>query len=157
MGGPEGWDALEDGPGLARRMAALWDRAAGGRAVAVPGALSELPLGWVRAAFGPGRTAVLVDSALPLARGVGTMKLADTMAAADKARRYWAFSVVTLALGVVGKTFTVVLPNPHLVKSAGFDAWDAAAAQYEAWATADAGKVAVAKGLAGLRQIGMAD
>lgn len=124
--------------------------------MAVPSTFSDLPTGVIRASFG-GRLVWLVDSQLPFAQNTQVMTLADTMTASNKAKRYWVLNSVQSAHDKTGKEYTISLPNPHQVKSAGFNTYDEAEEQYEVWSKSDAGKSSVKKGLAGLRQIGNKD
>ena len=121
--------------------------------MAIPSTFSDLPLGIIRSSFG-GRLVWLIDTELPFAQNTPVMTLADTMTASDKAKRYWVFSSVKSAHDKTNGDYTISLPNPHAVKSAGFDTYDEAEEQYETWAKSDAGKPSAKRGLAGLQNIG---
>ena len=120
--------------------------------MAQPTSPANLPMGVIRSSFGA-RLVWLVDSQLPFANNTQVMTLADTMVAKDKAKRYWVFSSVNTAHDIVSGDYTITLPNPHVVKSAGFDTYDEAEAQYATWSKNDANKT-VKSGLAGMMQIG---
>ena len=115
--------------------------------MAQPTTFTDLPIGIIRCSFSGARFVWMVDSSIPLAKNTEIMKLADTMLDGDKAKKYWVFSSVTSAHDKSGKTYTISLPNPHVVKSAGFNGYDNAEEQYEKWAKSDAGKSKVNKGV----------
>ena|SRR3990167_2274517 len=124
--------------------------------MAIPLTHNDLPLCVIRSSFG-GRFVWLVDSQLPFGQSTPIMILADTMTASDKAKRYWVLNSVQSAHDKIGSDYSVSLPNPHQVKSAGFDTYDEAEEKYEVWAKSDAGKSSVKRGIKGLRQIGTED
>ena len=97
----------------------------------------------------------MVESALPFAKDVETMKLAAELPVGDEAKQYWVFSVPNAFLDITGATFTVLQVNPG-IKALGFNDYDDAEQQYEDWALPDAGKP-VKRGLAGLQHIGRED
>ena len=119
-----------------------------------PTKLNETPAAWIRGAFG-GRVVFIVESVLPFAKDVETMKLAAELPVGDESKQYWVFSVPNAFLDITGATFTVLQVNPG-IKALGFNDYDDAEQQYENWALPDAGKP-VKRGLAGLQQIGRED
>ena len=107
---------------------------------------TELPAGVIRSSFGA-KVVMLVDSKMPFAKNTEILKLADAMPFEERPFRYWVFSMPKEVLEKNDRTLTISLPNSNVVKSFGYNTYDAAEERYVELSNTENGKDITVRGL----------
>lgn len=121
--------------------------------MATPSQFSHLPLGCLRACR-RGPAALSLWARRPWVHEE-VRKFAPHIPAGERTKSYFVLACPLAWFDRTGAAFTVTIGNTANLKIRGFDTYDEAEAKYAEWAALEG--AAVARHLAGLRQIGSED